>query len=245
MKPIKLKTFYKKCIYSNHGIKVYQNWFYRWLTFDSRPIQSLINRKQPWRHILNYLPPMLLCASEWPGKTCLMGLGGASIIHSLNQNNHQDVIDVCELSQEVIDVSERFFYLKRYKNVNLLKADAAEFIQNNQTRYQHILVDLFDDQSFPEHCNNSIFFQHCYESLTEDGVLTINIANPVQHKTILGYLQEYFDQQIISIPIEHSTNFVLIAFKERQFDEILNLFYKNFKIKMQEWDPEFGYIIII
>ena len=78
-----------------------------------------------------------------------------------------------------------------------------------------------------------------------DGVLTINIANPVQHKTILGYLQEYFDQQIISIPIEHSTNFVLIAFKERQFDEILNLFYKNFKIKMQEWDPEFGYIIII
>ena len=133
MKPLKLKTFFKTCIYSKNGIKVYQNWLYRWLTFDSKPIQSLINRRHPERHILNYLPPMLLCAKAWPGKTCLMGLGGASIVHSLNQNASGDMIDICELSQDVIDISKRFFHLDLSSNINIHHEDALSFIQKSQS----------------------------------------------------------------------------------------------------------------
>ena len=245
MRPIKLKTFFKRCIYHDKEIRVYQNFIYRWFTFGTKPIQSMVNRRHPERHILSYLTPMLIVAKSSPGPTCVLGLGGASMIHSLRQVDQNNTIDICELSSNVVNVSKHFFYLDKCQNINLTQKDAAIYIKNNIRKYKHILIDLFNEQSFPDNCNTPEFFKDCFMSLAKKGVLAINIANPCQYRSILHLLKEIFENNIISIPIKHSANYVIIAFKDRSFEDILGFFYQNFKIKVQEWDSEFGYVLMI
>jgi spermidine synthase len=244
MKRIKLKTFFKRCIYqSKSGIKIYQNPLYRWMTFSTKPIQTLINRYNPTKPQLTYYPPLALAAYTQPGNSCLLGLGGGGMVHMLSNTLNGYTFDVVELSEEVVSLSKQYFGLDTLQGFNLHQQDAVEFISQTKTSYQTIMIDLFDDNALPEQCTTDSFFLDCYNKLKADGVLSINIANGKQQWDVLMKLKPLFEQGLISIPIDGSANIVMIASKTKTVEPLLDMIYATQTIQSQSWDPDWGYII--
>ncbi|GGI75734.1 spermidine synthase [Legionella impletisoli] len=243
MRTIQLKTYFKHCIYeSNSGIRVYQNLIYRWLTFSTRPIQTLLNRYHPERPMLDYLVPLTLAVRSKPGKTCLLGLGGAGAAHYLQPHLQTSWLDIIECNQEVIDVAKRFFMADTISNTTIYYEPAESFIQKDTHQYDHVLIDLFDEQAFPESCNTEAFFIHCVRQLTSQGILAINIANPGQQRSIFVKLKALFHPAIVSFPIKNSANIVVLAANDRSIDTLKNIILTYHKHHRLFWDTRWGYI---
>lgn len=237
------KTFAGRCIYQGtHGIRVYQNIFFRWLRFDSRALQSLINRYFPARPELYYLKPLISMAEKNPGNCCILGLGGAGAVHALTAPLRAFHITVVESEAEVIAVAERFFMTKQLSNVTIIHQDASEFVQHSQDQFAHLLVDLFNADCFPHHCNNETFFSHCQRLLTSEGILAVNLANSYEQKPILEIIRRLFCRNTLVIPVKRSANIIILASNQQRSSELADFLIKQQLIKKVCWDSEWGYV---
>lgn len=237
-----LKTLFGKCIYQNsNGEKVYENLLYRWLTFSSPFIQTLISKTKPHIPKLQYIPPFTFAARNNCGKTCLLGLGGGAIVHFLKELNINTT--AIEINQTVIEVANEYFFLKKHPDVNIVKDDGANFIKKTQDKYQNLLIDIHDSYNFPKQCLNISFFKSCVKALDEDGVLAINITNNLDREIIYSLLYQIFTTKIISIPINGYANVILLASNKFTTEYMLSNITLNPEVKKVIWDNKFGYVL--
>lgn len=246
MKIITLKTFFKRCIYnSQSGVKVYQNIFYRWLTFNSKPIQTLLNRRHPEKPLLHYLIPLTIAVRAAPGNTCLLGLGGGAAAHYLMPFLEGMKLDIVENNLEIIDIAKTYFKTDALINTSIIHQDAAQFVLQHKSKYKHLIVDLSNADAFPTDCNTDLFFQHCFDCLDTDGIFAINLANTGQHWPILNRIQKICHQSTLLFPIKNSANIVILAGRGITAKELLNKFETHYKIKTLTWDYKWGHTISI
>ena len=237
------KTFAGRCIHrdTQHKIQVHQNLAYRWLTLGSDAIQSLISRRHPERHGLEYIQALTLAARINPGPSCLLGLGGAGVPHALSPYLKNHVLDAIENNLGVIEVCSRYFLTEQIKNLHSIHQDALVYVQNSTTRYQHLMIDLFNATSFPEHCNHAAFFGHCRRLLLPGGILAINLANHHEQRPVLMHIRAHFDQCTVAIPIKGTQNLVILASKSSSKKPLLNMLEKQ-GLKHLIWDSHWGYV---
>ena len=235
---MKWKTLAGRCIYqSKSGFKVKENMIYRWLTFDSNAIQTLISRHHPSRPAMQYIQPMTIAARANPGQSCLLGLGGASVAHALMGHSYLDTI---ESSLEVIEIASAFFMTSQITNLNVIHQDAFLFVQHTEYRYQHLMVDLFNAHSFPEHCNNAAFFEHCKRILLPSGILAVNLANISEQWPLFFHIRELFFQCTVSIPVKGTANMIVLAYKGDSIKPLLDILENKPYSKRIVWDAKWG-----
>jgi spermidine synthase len=216
------KYHFGRCIYTSpSGYKVYDNFFYRWLTFDSNAYQTVINPRNPAKPILRYLPSLTLMARHFPADCCVLGLGGGSIAHILQKHCPGIKVLAVDSSQEVIDIAKQFFMIKQLSNLTILHKDALEFIEEHQQPYKHLIVDLYDAHRFPKNCASGVFFSACHRLLTDDGFFAINLANTNEQWKIFELVRHQFTSTIV-IPTQTSANMVIIATKNQDKSYLLH-----------------------
>lgn len=225
---------------SPNGVEIYQNLFFRWLTFGSSAIQTLNYRYQPAKANLAYVKFLTVAARFQIGKTCLLGLGGAGVAHVLAPYLLDESIDAVEKNAEVIELATKYFMIQEIKNLNVIHQDAAIYIQNTTTKYQHILVDLFNANSFPRHCNNLNFIESCQQSLLPNGVLAINVANLHEQESIFHYMRQQFKHCTVVLPVAKTTNVIILGYNGSSLNSFLTLLSHN--IKKLTWDTKWGCI---
>lgn len=204
------QTRWGKCIYvSDSGFEVHQNLFYRWLTLGKGPLQTLIHRRKPHCKMLNYLPMLTVMACQDPGDTCLLGLGGGSVLHLLPNISRKSLYAV-EIDGEVIKIAQRFFYINEIEGLEIFEQNALDFLNENTEQFKHLLIDLYDRDSFPKDCQNKEFFQLCKQHLTTNGFLAINLANSNEQLAILELTRTSFINTL-SVAIPGCQNVVVIA----------------------------------
>ncbi len=237
------ETLTGRCVYQGQtGTRVYQNRRYRWLTFDSKAIQTLLNRRHPERSGLQYILPLTLAAREIPGSTCLLGLGGAGVAHALAHASKQIPLDAVESSAEVIEIASAWFMTGHLGNLSIIQQDALVFVQQTRNQYQHLIVDLFDAHSFPAHCNNTGFFSQCHQILLPGGVLAVNLANINESWPVFMHIRSHFQQAAACIPVHGTPNMVVLAYKGNSAKPLLNLLEHHPGIKQLTWEPKWGYV---
>lgn len=235
------KTFAGQMIYrTENGIHVYNNFKYRWLTFANNNLQTLINLKKPFKPELNYINPLILCASNNPGPTCLLGLGGAAIAHALDKKMGEHKITAIEYNQDVIKIAEQYFMSKMINSLNIVHADAYLYMQNTNHHYQHILVDLFDTSIAASNLQNSEFFTNCRKHLLPNGILAVNIVNLEDCEIILQNIKQSF--HIITMPVKKASNIIVLAYAGESINPLLDNLYYHKSIKKIQWDQKFGCI---
>ncbi len=230
----------KRLIYQQDDIHVYQNGSYRWLTFNSSAIQTLINRHKPHRIELTYIRAMTLATDYLSGPSCILGLGGGGIAHALSRKNPHMPIIAVENNATVIDVASSFFMTNTLSNLSIFHQDAFTFIKNHQTRYQHMFIDLFHADEFPKHCATPDFIEHCQRLLLPQGILAINIVNAQHCIDFFNQLRRYFSNQTIIIPVHGATNVVILAYHDTSITPLLTWIKHHQPLKKLTWTPQWG-----
>lgn len=224
----------------SHGIAVHQNMAYRWLTFDSDAVQTLINRRHPEKYGLQYIQPLTLAARAKPATSCLLGLGGAGVAHAISPWFGDCPLDAVENNPEIIDIAAQYFMTNQIKNLNIIHQDAALFVEQAEPRYYHLMVDLFTAHSFPEQCNNADFFKQCRRVLMPNGILAVNLANLREQWSVYTHIRSHFQHCTISIPVKGAANMIVLACKAQSIKPMLDLLEQSRCLKYLNWDSSWG-----
>ncbi|MDP1604708.1 MAG: hypothetical protein Q8M03_15755 [Legionella sp.] len=235
------RTFGGRCIYhSPTGIQIFDNYFFRWLKFDSEALQTLLFKLAPEHAGLDYIKALISPAKKMPGNTCMLGLGGGGVAHALSPFLINSTLLAVEYDEEVIQLAAQFFMTEQLSNLKVIHHEANEFVSNYSEQFLHIIVDLSNANSFPASCYNDEFFAQCKRILLPDGFLAVNLANPHEQRPVFEMIKKQFCGATVTLPIKECANVVIIACNSNKVSTLLDIF-KNYPgLKRLTWDETWG-----
>lgn len=141
--------------------------------------QSAMSLSRPEKLVFDYEKVMAVAvaAAPKPRTALLLGLGGGAMVRFLASYVPDCAVTVVERDPTVIRFAKRHFRIDR--SVEL--ADAVEFVQATDARFDAILVDLYGAQGF--NAPPVEFWEHCAAALGPKGCLAINWADG-RHKEL-------------------------------------------------------------
>ena len=178
-------------------ISVIDDGKYRLLSFAEGDEQSRIQIKSP--HILQheYTQAMLLALIDrTPKRACILGLGGGAMVHALSKAISGIHITAVELRAEIIEVAKEYFRLPQSKRIEVINADAIEFVKNNKSKKFDILfTDLYQHFGMDKRVATQSFLEDAKQQIKADGILVLNCWDEHQYqhdlKDILKALFNY------------------------------------------------------
>ena len=235
------KTFAGHCIYTSpNGAKVHQNYMYRWLTLGGDALHTLINRRHPEKPELGYIHQLGFAVREQPADCCLLGLGGAGIVHALAPYLKRSNILAVENNADIIEIANVYFKADSCKNLSVIYQDADRFVKDCEARYQHLIIDLFDSHSFPATCNTYDFFAHCHRMLLPDGILAVNLTHLQEQWPVFKHIRENFSERTVLLPVKGAANVVVLACKSPSVAPLLDILKTSRRLKELSWDALWG-----
>lgn len=136
---------------------------------------------RPWNLELEYTREMMASLllrddAHWPRKVLLIGLGAASLTKFLYRNLPLAHLTVVEIEPAVVAAARQFFKLPEDpRRVNIVIGDGAEYVLNNDKKFDLILVDGFDENARSGALDTLPFYQACRARLSDDGILAVNL----------------------------------------------------------------------
>jgi len=166
-------------------IEVVENPITRKLYFDSPIEQSCIYLNAPMTLNFEYQEKIIERVLEFADslskqktlRVLMLGMGGGSMAHHLFHNHPNLQMTVVELRQAVIDCAYRFFQLPDEPEIEVVQEDALEFVAQNQSAYDVIIVDIFDAEGLPSGMSNTEFQQNLWNLSADKSVLIFNLWN--------------------------------------------------------------------
>jgi spermidine synthase len=191
----------------------------RYLHFDSPWVQGAMHLRQPARLVLSYTEQMMawllfleLKPHEIVGQ---LGLGAGALTRYCYRYLENPLV-VIERNAKVIAACEQYFRLPRNGRVDVVLADAQDWVQNasNANRLSVLMVDLYDAQASGPVCDSREFYQGCADTLLAPGVLCVNLFG--QHASFernIEHLKQVFGQRLLFLPPVEQGNQIVLAFK--------------------------------
>jgi spermidine synthase len=129
-------------------------------------------------------------------KVLLLGLGAGSVVDLLvNKHGLKCTITGVELDKNVIDLAKKYFDIEKYTSLKIVQVDAFEFVQNNNEKYDLIVVDLFVGDTVPAAFSSEEFIQNLRRLCNEKCCVAYNkMTDNAKHKEELKALSAKFDK---------------------------------------------------
>jgi spermidine synthase len=151
--------------------------------------------------------------ARWPRKVLLIGLGAASLTKFLYRNLPLAHLTVVEIEPAVVAAARQFFKLPEDpRRINLVIGDGAEYVSNNEKKFDLILVDGFDENASPGALDTLPFYQACRARLSDDGVMAVNLLGRSRgFDESLMRIGAAFDDRALVFPSCESGNAIAFA----------------------------------
>jgi spermidine synthase len=105
----------------------------------------------------------------------VLGVAGGSVIKTLKNDFNTDAkITGVEIDPVVIELANRYFKLNSVSNLELVIADAFQFIKTTQETYDLIIIDIFNDSNMPNELFENQFWSSIHKSLNNSGKCLFN-----------------------------------------------------------------------
>ncbi len=119
----------------------------------------------------------------------LLGMGGGSIVRSLRQKYdcHAPVVTV-ELDPVVIDIAHKDFNIEDEKELEIHEADAWDFIENCQSQFDLIIIDIFIDVDVPKKFYNPQFWSMIEKNVSQNGFILFNAGIDLTEDEVFAFL---------------------------------------------------------
>ncbi|MEM5277598.1 fused MFS/spermidine synthase [Cupriavidus taiwanensis] len=186
------------------------------LHFNALATQSLMSLKDPDKLVLGYTRTMMgfLLLHPAPARISMIGLGGGSLAKYCHRHIPHTKIVAIEINPEVIALREQFQIPPEDERLEVVCADGAEYVANQNARPDVILVDGFLAHGMPVQLGTADFYAACHARLANTGVLVANFLE--SDPDIPFYLEQAstaFGQSMSLSLAEDSANYTLFAWK--------------------------------
>lgn len=126
----------------------------------------------------------------------LLGLGGGSVIQTLREDfEFKGKVTAIEIDKTIIDIALKEFGLSSDKNLEVIYADASEYVKQRKKQFDLLIVDLYIDNIVPSAFYSIPFWKSATELLSEKGCFVFNACifnenSERQLSSLLSYLKE-------------------------------------------------------
>lgn len=112
----------------------------------------------------------------------VIGGGDGGTVRELCRYETIESIDMIEIDEEVVRVCQKYFQQTANKltdpRVNLKFEDGLLYVQETKKKYDLIIVDSTDPIGPGEGLFTQLFYDHCYEILSDEGILVNQHESP-------------------------------------------------------------------
>lgn len=185
-------------------------------------IQGSMRLAVPDQIELEYVQQMMLWllfredAADTPMHIVQLGLGAASLTKFCYHRFPQAKVTAIDLNPKVIAMCREQFKLPPDDaRLQVLEMDAFDYVSNpaRQASIDILQVDLYDAKAQGPVLDSPEFYQACFDSLSENGMLTVNLfSNEETRRKNIHAMEQIFDA-VVWLPEVHDANVIAIAFK--------------------------------
>lgn len=128
----------------------------------------------------------------------VLGVAGGSVIKTLvDEIKYKGKITGVEIDAEIIKIANTYFKLDEVKNLEIVIADAFEFVLKTKTKYDLIIIDIFQDTAMPNFLFETFFTNRVCSLLKNHGFILFNtmLLHESQNLRNKKYVSEFFKSQ--------------------------------------------------
>ena len=149
-------------------------------------LETQVDLAKPYELHFSYLQYLFLSYLFQPHAehVAIVGLGGGSMIHFLQHYDPRVQIDAVEIDPLVVSIAQKYFAVRAGRNVNLITADALQYLSQAGPAYDVIYMDAFlkpsagtDSTGAPLHLRTVQFYRQLQQRLRPQGLVGFNL-NP-------------------------------------------------------------------
>jgi len=126
-----------------------------------------------------------------PKRALILGLGGGTLAHLLHRRFPGVAVTAVEIDSEVIHLARSAFSIDEL-GVDIIEADAFDFIGETTGPYDYLAVDVFADGQIPRRVFQKPFVRRVKELLTPGGVAAFNFFKDRNAASRLRRLEALF-----------------------------------------------------
>ena len=190
------------------------------LHFDKLSIQSEMHLDEPDELIIGYTRTAMsfLLFEPSPKRVAMIGLGGGSLAKYCYRYLPQSEIIVIEINPDVIALRNEFAIPPDDDRFKIVQEDGADWLEQTQWQPDALIVDGFDAAGLPLQLSSQHFYDDCYTSLADNGVMAVNLWGGYPHyDEYLARIHTSFSDQVIVVDAEDSVNKIVIAVKSDSY----------------------------
>lgn len=128
----------------------------------------------------------------------ILGVAGGSVIKTLvDEIKYKGKITGVEIDPEIIKIANTYFKLDKVKNLEIVIDDAFEFVLKTKTKYDLIIIDIFQDTTMPNFLFETFFINRICSLLKSNGFILFNtmLLNESQNVRNKKYVSEFYKNQ--------------------------------------------------
>ncbi|WP_414635656.1 fused MFS/spermidine synthase [Aromatoleum sp.] len=192
----------------------------RALQFDALTIQSQMALDDPNALALDYTRAMMgfLLFHPAPRHIAMIGLGGGSLVKYCLSTLPDTTVTAVEISPEVIALRDAFGIPPDGPRLQVICGDGAEYVRTTDESPDVLIVDGFDVGGMPKQLCSAEFYDYCYETLADGGVMVVNLwSGDSRYGVYASRIRNTFEDRFVSVRSEEDSNRILFASKGRHF----------------------------
>lgn len=129
--------------------------------------------------------------AERSSPVLVLGLGGGSVLGLLREKYHfSGNITAVEIDPVIIEIAKKEFDIERHGPLEIICADAFDFVLNCQTKFGLVIIDIFIDVEVPAEFFSSKFIESISALLEGGGEVLFNAG--------INHAHEEATEQIIN-----------------------------------------------
>jgi len=132
----------------------------------------------------------------------ILGVGGGTVIELLHTQFPYAQITGVDVDPVIIDIAKKYFLQGDISYIHFVTGDAIKYVQENNLKYDCIIVDIFVGNAVPDFVKTKTFLSDCKKKLTKKSSLCINYLQDREYKK----KSEEFDQVLRSL-FSHVSDF--------------------------------------
>ncbi len=128
-------------------------------------------------------------------KVLVLGLGGGSIIPTIREDFKSNAkITLIELDEKIIEIAKNEFLINHYSNIQIIHADAFNYVADCKDTFDLIIVDLFIIDTIPTVFTKEDFIKNLIQLMNPSSYLIYNTMRKTLPPTTFKLMYETFEK---------------------------------------------------